>query len=136
MFDILKKSFLPDKHKNMGYLCFGGLSGALATTFVYPFDLVKTLLAVQPECKGILNSMVGVVRDSGIRGLFRGLSATLIGMTPYASLKLTFFQVVRSSLSESLNGISSDVSNMVYGGLAGCMALTITYPTDVVRRRL
>lgn len=120
----------------MGYLCFGGLSGALATTFVYPFDLVKTLLAVQPECKGILNSMVGVVRDSGIRGLFRGLSATLIGMTPYASLKLTFFQVVRSSLSESLNGISSDVSNMVYGGLAGCMALTITYPTDVVRRRL
>ncbi len=26
--------------------------------------------------------------------------------------------------------------DLLYGSLAGCMALTITYPTDVVRRRL
>lgn len=31
----------------MAMLCYGGLSGAIATIAVYPFDLVKTILAVQ-----------------------------------------------------------------------------------------
>lgn len=30
----------------------------------------------------------------------------------------------------------SDIANLSFGGLSGCMAVSITYPTDLIRRRL
>jgi hypothetical protein len=73
----------------------GGVSGALAVILVYPFDLTKTILALQHDKKtkynGIFSTIINVVKNKGIFGLWRGSSATIIGMTPYASLKLTFF---------------------------------------------
>jgi hypothetical protein len=36
-----------DKH--FCYLFFGAVSGAIATASVYPFDVTRTLLAVQTE---------------------------------------------------------------------------------------
>jgi hypothetical protein len=38
--------------------------------------------------------MCKIVADRGISGLFKGMSAGIIGMTPYASLKLTFFKIL------------------------------------------
>ena len=65
------------------------------------------------------------------------MSAALVGITPYSSFKLTFFQVIRDHEEKFWkNNNNKDIKNMFYGGLAGCMALTITYPTDVIRRRL
>lgn len=32
--------------------------------------------------------------------------------------------------------LNSDIANLVFGGLAGCMAVSVTYPTDLIRRRL
>lgn len=73
----------------------------------------------------------------GFFSLWRGFTATLMGITPYASLKLSFFHIVREN-TERLTGRRhrSSILNMMYGGLSGCMALTITYPTDVIRRRM
>ena len=81
--------------------------------------------------------MKTIVQKGGFFGLWRGMSAALMGITPYSSLKLTFFQVIRDN-EERFWGSNEnkDIKNMFYGGLAGCMALSITYPTDVIRRRL
>jgi hypothetical protein len=29
----------------------------------------------------------------------------------------------------------STTTNLMFGGIAGCMAATVTYPTDLIRRR-
>lgn len=88
IFDKMKKF----TSNNSSLLLIGGLSGAIATTTVYPFDLVKTILAVQDgNSKGIFGTLVNIFATKGPSSLFKGLSATLIGITPYASLKLTFF---------------------------------------------
>jgi len=48
LFDLLKNTFEFENQsaKNFAMLAFGGFSGALATISVYPFDLIKTILAV------------------------------------------------------------------------------------------
>lgn len=41
----------------------GALAGATATLFVYPLDLVKTVLAVNTYRNGINASMIGVAKN-------------------------------------------------------------------------
>ncbi|CAD8163333.1 unnamed protein product [Paramecium octaurelia] len=140
LFDILKNTFQFNNQnaQNISMLIFGAFSGALATMTVYPFDLVKTILAVQTnqEYKGITDCLIKIVQRKGPLALFKGLSATLVGISPYSSFKLTFFQILRQKLSSLMGFINKDTQNLIFGGLAGCMALSITYPTDVIRRRL
>ncbi|KAM3139229.1 hypothetical protein pb186bvf_008639 [Paramecium bursaria] len=130
IFDKMKKF----TQNNTSLLLIGGLSGAIATTTVYPFDLVKTILAVQEgNTRGIFGTLVNLFATKGPSSLFKGLSATLIGISPYSSLKLTFFQNLTGLMSPRFD---KDLQNLIFGGLAGCLALSITYPTDVIRRRL
>jgi hypothetical protein len=42
-------------------------------------------------------------------------------------------KLIKISKYKKKNSINKD---LCYGSIAGCMALTITYPTDVIRRRL
>jgi hypothetical protein len=46
--------------------------------------------------------MYHVFIAQGIKGLFIGLPATLFGISCFASMKLTFFQIVRNHLSTIL----------------------------------
>jgi len=72
----------------------GALAGMSATAVVYPLDLTKTLLAIRIDKKnmlGIFGTMISIIKNQGFLALYKGLKATLIGIAPYASLKLTFY---------------------------------------------
>lgn len=79
------------------YLICGALAGMTASTCVYPIDLCKTILAVQTDpntkYKGIFRTIYLVFQEKGFFALYKGWSTSMIGIAPYASLKLTFFQV-------------------------------------------
>ena len=114
---------------------------------------MKTLLAYQVqkvEYKGIFPSMIKIASTQGFFALYKGLGFTLMvtlfyfiflfhikGIAPYASLKLTFYQILKNWFyySGDVRSISTS-ANLVFGALAGCMAVTITYPTDLLRRRV
>ncbi|KAJ9143917.1 hypothetical protein NKR19_g6713, partial [Coniochaeta hoffmannii] len=66
-------------------LAAGGFGGVCAVVVGHPFDLVKVRL--QTAEKGVYSSAVDVVRKSiardGLRrGLYAGVSAPLVGVTP------------------------------------------------------
>lgn len=66
-------------------LAAGGFGGICAVVVGHPFDLVKVRL--QTAEKGVYSSAVDVVRKSiardGLRrGLYAGVSAPLVGVTP------------------------------------------------------
>ena len=51
-------------------------------------------------------------------------------------MKFAFFEgfkYIYKSITNKSNYTSID--NLVFGGLAGCCAVSITYPTDLIRRR-
>jgi Mitochondrial carrier protein len=63
-------------------LAAGAISGAIAKTAVAPFDRTKILMQVsqmygtQQYSGGIISTMTTIQRTEGIRGFFRGNSAT------------------------------------------------------------
>lgn len=75
-------------------LAAGGFGGVCAVVVGHPFDLVKVRL--QTAEKGVYSSAIDVVRKSiardGLRrGLYAGVSAPLVGVTPMCMLSLSPF---------------------------------------------
>ena len=95
----------------------GAIAGAAATAASYPFDLLRTTLAAQGEPKvrtsaaeqldaacrdaeeeeaaqvyrGLIDAAQGIVRQQGVRGLYNGLSITLLEIMPYAALQFGLY---------------------------------------------
>jgi solute carrier family 25 carnitine/acylcarnitine transporter 20/29 len=74
-------------------LAAGGFGGVCAVVVGHPFDLVKVRL--QTAEKGVYTSAIDVVRKSvakdGLRrGLYAGVSAPLVGVTPMCTFPSSF----------------------------------------------
>lgn len=72
-------------------LAAGGFGGVCAVIVGHPFDLVKVRL--QTAERGVYSSAIDVVRKSvardGLRrGLYAGVSAPLVGVTPMCTFTL------------------------------------------------
>lgn len=70
-------------------LAAGGFGGICAVIVGHPFDLVKVRL--QTSEKGVYSSALdvvrkGIARDGVRRGLYAGVSAPLLGVTPMCKL--------------------------------------------------
>ena len=111
-----------------------------------------------PSMAGALSSLA---RREGVLGLYKGVGPTLLGVFPYAGLKFFVYQYLKKvyltspaaatsggaharnkrsrSLRDSPYSPSADVPTsvkLVFGASAGLIGQTITYPLDVVRRRM
>ncbi|XP_075516312.1 mitochondrial thiamine diphosphate carrier 2-like isoform X2 [Primulina tabacum] len=118
---LVSGSSKSEDHINLSpYLSFvsGGFAGCAATIGSYPFDLLRTVLASQGEPKVYPNmraAFVGILETRGIRGLYAGLTPTLIEIVPYAGLHFgtydTFkrWTMVHYSLYSSLLGTTTDL---------------------------
>ncbi|KAL8913855.1 MAG: hypothetical protein Q9171_001459 [Xanthocarpia ochracea] len=121
----------------------GGLAGCAAKTIVGPLDRVKILFqASNPQFAKYTGSWFGVVtamrdinRESGMRGLFRGHSATLLRIFPYASIKFLAYEQIRSILIPSAS-YETPLRRLISGASAGVTSVFITYPLEVIRVRL
>ncbi|GLJ22029.1 hypothetical protein SUGI_0412740 [Cryptomeria japonica] len=134
-------------------LLAGSLSGGTAVMCTYPLDLARTRLAYQltgsykthvdkklrhahfqPAYKGMVDVFANVYRESGLRGLYRGVVPSLYGIFPYAGLKFYVFEELKRHIPNEHE--KSVLAKLACGALAGLMGQTITYPLDVVRRQM
>lgn len=86
------------------------------------------------------------VKQEGFLGLYRGIGPTLAGILPYAGLKFYVYQSLKQyywrqkQASDALQPSSHQklpVPIMLsFGACSGLVAQTLTYPLDVVRRRM
>ncbi|KAL8666286.1 MAG: hypothetical protein Q9202_001555 [Teloschistes flavicans] len=121
----------------------GGLAGCAAKTLVGPLDRVKILFqASNPQFAKYTGSWFGVVtamrdinRQDGIRGLFRGHSATLLRIFPYAASKFVAYEQYRAIIIPSKE-YETPFRRLLSGSLAGVTSVFLTYPLEVIRVRL
>mmetsp|Transcript_30617 Transcript_30617/g.22693 ORF Transcript_30617/g.22693 Transcript_30617/m.22693 type:complete len:106 (-) Transcript_30617:105-422(-) len=73
---------------------------------------------------------------SGIAGLYKGWIATMIGITPYIAFKMSSFDMLKGYCLPDRSDPKFDIINLTLGAIAGVISVTLTYPTDVVRRCL
>lgn len=71
----------------------------------------------------------------GTRGLFRGHSATLLRIFPYAGIKFLAYEQIRSMVIPSRQHETA-LRRLVSGSLAGVTSVFFTYPLEVIRVRM
>jgi solute carrier family 25 (mitochondrial carrier protein), member 16 len=114
-----------------------------AKTIVGPLDRVKILFqASNPQFAkytgswfGVATAMRDINRTEGIRGLFRGHSATLLRIFPYAGIKFLAYEQIRAFIIPS-KASETHVRRFLSGSLAGVTSVIFTYPLEVIRVRL
>ena len=79
--------------------------------------------------------MRDINHQDGLRGLFRGHSATLLGIFPYAELQFGANEQTRSVLITS-RAQETPLRRLLSGSIAGVTSVFLTYPLEVIRVRL
>ncbi|RDW69837.1 hypothetical protein BP6252_08857 [Coleophoma cylindrospora] len=121
----------------------GGMAGCAAKTLVAPLDRVKILFqASNPHFAkytgswfGVITAMKDIRKEEGTRGLFRGHSATLLRIFPYAAIKFLAYEQIRAVIIHGPEH-ETPVRRLLSGSLAGVTSVFFTYPLEVIRVRL
>ncbi|KAF4970269.1 hypothetical protein FSARC_2675 [Fusarium sarcochroum] len=121
----------------------GGLAGCAGKTVVAPLDRVKILFqASNPRFAkytgswfGVATAMKDIHRYEGLMGLYRGHSATLLRIFPYAGIKFLAYEQIRAiMIPDKLH--ETPMRRLLSGSLAGVTSVFFTYPLEVIRVRL
>ncbi|PBP20389.1 hypothetical protein BUE80_DR008389 [Diplocarpon rosae] len=120
-------------------LAAGGFGGVCAVVVGHPFDLVKVRL--QTAERGIYSSAVDVVRKSiardGLRrGLYAGVSAPLVGVTPMFAVSFWGYDVGKSLVRRysTVTNEQFSVSQIAAAGFFSAVPMTlITAPFERVK---
>ncbi|KAK0744833.1 mitochondrial carrier domain-containing protein [Apiosordaria backusii] len=118
----------------------GGFGGVCAVVVGHPFDLVKVRL--QTAEKGVYSSAIDVVKKSvakdGLkRGLYAGVSAPLVGVTPMFAVSFWGYDlgksIVRSTSTVSPDGNLSIAQISAAGFFSAIPMTAITAPFERVK---
>ena len=118
----------------------GSLAGATATILTYPLDLARATMAMPTNTHASMFEAVGsIARERGVGALYSGVTATCMGVAPYAGLKFMSYEALKGVLGTFFGLEEAQLKawqRVGSGMLAGLIAQTFVYPLDVVRRRL
>ncbi|KAF3035395.1 carnitine transporter [Didymella keratinophila] len=120
-------------------LVAGGVGGVFAVVVGHPFDLVK--VRMQTAEKGVYNGAMdvlrkGIARDGLVRGLYAGVSAPLVGVTPMFAVSFWGYDLGKqlvTSLSKVENGQFSVAQVSAAGFFSAIPQTLITAPFERVK---
>ncbi|KAL6310481.1 mitochondrial carrier domain-containing protein [Sparassis latifolia] len=72
--------------------------------------------------------------EGGVRALYRGIITTAVGVAPYVGINFAAYEALRGVITPP--GKSSVVRKLLCGALAGSVSQSLTYPFDVLRRKM
>ena len=119
-------------------LVAGGVAGAVSRTVVSPLERIKLLFQMQgqpPTYTSTWQAMRRIYRDDGLKGFFYGNLANVIRITPTSAFQFFFYDLYKRAFYHNRKDLTP-LERLWAGGLAGCTALVLTYPLDLVRARL
>jgi hypothetical protein len=137
----------------------GAISGASSCMATYPLDIVRTRLTVGITTANtgtsvfsgnkligsskILEVLADILQHEGVRGIYRGLTASLAVAVPTFAISFTAYGNMKDILLSQggifvnqKNGHLSPVGSLLSGSFSGVISSTLIFPLDVVRKRL
>ncbi|SCW01865.1 LAFE_0E08988g1_1 [Lachancea fermentati] len=115
----------------------GCISGIGARTVTAPLDMIKIRLQLQPvheaKYRGIISTVETVIREEGIRALWKGNVPAMIMYVLYGSVQFSSYSTFNRWLSRL--EWSPQIHSCFVGALAGMSSSIVTYPFDVLRTR-
>ena len=125
----INENLFPNK-KYISNFISGALAGSTSIAITYPLETTKTYLSLQTN-KNKFKGIYDVLKTVPIKRIYQGVGVSMFGFASWSGIQYaTYFK-----LSEKCKDTPYD-SKLLLGGIAGSTAITITYPTDLLRRRL
>ncbi|XP_076073986.1 solute carrier family 25 member 16-like [Mytilus galloprovincialis] len=146
------KTYLQN-YPQIGKFLAGSMAGISAVSITYPLDIIRARIAFQVTgdhlCIGLTETAGCIIKQDGIMGLYRGMTPTLLGMIPYAGTTFFSFETLKGMCVDYFPDLfgkpcPQDTGGIVLtipgkslcGGLAGLIGQTVSYPFDVVKRKI
>ena len=139
-------------------LALAGFANCCAATATNPLDVLKVRMqtdgsprrllgpaAGAPRAPGLLQTLVALLRDEGVRGLYRGLAPSLLREASYSSLRLGLYEPFRDAAAAALpasagggggSGGSSLAVKLAAGAASGVVGSALANPADLLKVRL
>ena len=112
----------------------GAVGGAVSMILVYPLDTIRTRLSLQRHANhytGLCDAISRISRND----LFKGLRMSILGYAPFSAISFSSYFSYRDFL-DAMNPVSRSYNTIMAGGPSGLTAIAVTYPTDLIRKRL
>ncbi|KAI0652898.1 mitochondrial carrier [Cubamyces menziesii] len=142
---IIANRFNHGEENALVHLSAAALAGIATGTVTNPIWVVKTRLQLDAHRPseahgarsffgGSLGTIKQIFREEGIRGFYKGLSASYLGVTE-VTIQWTLYEQFKR-LSEGRGGVQEWIGMVGGAGMSKCVATLITYPHEVIRTRL
>jgi len=128
-------------------LVAGGIAGGVSRTAVAPLERLKILLQVQNphsiKYNGTVQGLQYIWRTEGLHGLFKGNGTNCARIVPNSAVKFFSYEQASKGILWLYRRQTGDedaqltpVLRLGAGACAGIIAMSATYPMDMVRGRI
>jgi len=148
----LKVEFLK-KHNFISYLSAGMFAETVAWLIFVPTDVLKERLQVQSKLQQYkytsdFDALMQVIRNEGLRGLYKAYPATVFSFGPFSAFYFLFYEKLKGLIVENdpetyLKKVKEKThvsigffQSMFVSMIAGAAASFLTNPLDMVKLRL
>jgi len=126
------------------HMCAGAAAGFLTHTMTSPIWFIKTKLQLSNQNRyGMMKCIRVTYKQEGMRGFYRGLSASYYGITEtiihfviYERLKILLRESGYFHAQKNMNEKNNILDFMIAAGFSKSIASICAYPHEVVRTRL
>jgi len=132
-----------------GAFVAGGIAGCGAVSVTHPFETIKIRLQLQGELqaksthprlyRGVFHGMSAVLKNEGVRGLYRGLGCAYTYQLVLNGSRLGFYEPLRSNVARNVfgdAGVQSLPVNLFSGAMSGVIGAVLGSPFFLVKTRL
>ena len=131
--NVLEHMKLENKFHNIFVSSF--LAGSLSMLCIYPLETSRTFLSLQSN-KNQYKNFLDIIKKVPFKNLYGGSMMSIMGFAPWNAISLTTFNIYKDLLHKNYEVKNPNLMKLSCGGFAGMTAISITYPTDLIRRRL
>jgi solute carrier family 25 phosphate transporter 23/24/25/41 len=112
VYEMARTQFTHEGQKDpsaIGKLGAGAVSGAVAQTITYPFDVLRrrfqinTMSGMGYQYSGIFDAVRSIVRTEGLRGMYKGIVPNLLKVAPSMASSWLSFEMTRDMLMGKWN---------------------------------
>ncbi|KAI0299030.1 mitochondrial tricarboxylate transporter [Multifurca ochricompacta] len=119
-------------------------AGVMEAIFaVTPSETIKTKLIddakrPQPRFRGLLHGTASIVREEGLRGIYRGLFPVMMRQGANSAIRFTTYTTLKQFVQSRTRSGQTLPSSVTFGigAIAGLVTVYTTMPLDVIKTRM
>lgn len=113
----------------------GAVAGTVSRTITAPIDRIKVFCQVSKTKQRILHLLFYMIREGGIRSLWRGNLINVLKTAPKSSIRFAFYDYFKLHIKCDDRELKLQ-ERILAGSVAGFISQTICFPLEVLKTRI